>query len=541
LPNGFEAASATVTQGSVVLSGDTMTAVLDGLTNGEAATITLVAVPRQPGSFVNTIRAKSADCETKLQNNEVLQRLRVSLPASDLALSGSPTLPLLAKGALVAYEYRVENKGPQAAHALNFQDTLPAGLLLISAEGTKGTVAANGNSVHCQLVSLAAGASFSIKVVAQVAAAGSLTNVASIAAASSDPDPGNNTVTQSITGAAPSEVADLSVNIRGPGTTTSGAVFRLIINVGNGGPTFANGVTVTNDLGSQLEVLGTSVPPTSANNGAMVFLLGNLPPGFSTNIQVSARASSASGPTNLTAKAEVASYQADPEAGNNTAVSVVSIVPGPAEQPDLKVVILPAATAPHYCAPTVYSVGISNQSATAASGAMVTNWLPVQARYISAAASAGTVLHSPGMVILDLGVLPGHSSALLSVLIQPPGSGVLITRASIGAMDVDSNLADNVAFGATSVETPPEGAPFLIDCITLLEDGGVLLEFPTIPGRDYSIEYGTDLIPSGKALTVITATKDRTQWVDIGPPETEAKPLDVSRRFYRAVLLPQSP
>src|SRR6185369_17818278 len=99
-----------------------------------------------------------------------------------------------------------------------------------------------------QLGSLAVGARISIKVVAQVAAAGPLTNVASIAAASSDPDRRNNTVTQSITGSSPSEVADVSINVRGPGTTTAGAVFRLIINVGNGGPTFANGVMVTNDL-----------------------------------------------------------------------------------------------------------------------------------------------------------------------------------------------------------------------------------------------------------------------------------------------------
>jgi len=92
---------------------------------------------------------------------------------------------------------------------------------------------------------------------------------------------------------------------------------------------------------------------------------------------------------------------------------------------------------------------------------------------------------------------------------------------------------------------PGQSAPLIEQLRLMLAHrevvGGVLLEFPTIPGRDYSIEYGTDLIPSGKALTVITATKDRTQWVDIGPPETEAKPLDVSRRFYRAVLLPQSP
>jgi hypothetical protein len=72
-------------------------------------------------------------------------------------------------------------------------------------------------------------------------------------------------------------------------------------------------------------------------------------------------------------------------------------------------------------------------------------------------------------------------------------------------------------------------------------DPRYVIEFNSIPGRTYTIEYGSN--PDVASITniavpSIVASANVTQWYDDGPPETLSKPASVSARFYLVILQP---
>lgn len=71
-----------------------------------------------------------------------------------------------------------------------------------------------------------------------------------------------------------------------------------------------------------------------------------------------------------------------------------------------------------------------------------------------------------------------------------------------------------------------------------LPNGDVLVEFATIPGRIYAVQYSSDMVNWQTALPVITAPANRVQWIDAGPPGTSSSPAQASVRYYRVILLP---
>ena len=71
-----------------------------------------------------------------------------------------------------------------------------------------------------------------------------------------------------------------------------------------------------------------------------------------------------------------------------------------------------------------------------------------------------------------------------------------------------------------------------------LADGTFMIEFSSVPGQVYYIEYCDDLrnwktvTPSG------TSDANRIQWIDNGPPKTQSFPSNRSSRYYRVIALP---
>jgi hypothetical protein len=79
----------------------------------------------------------------------------------------------------------------------------------------------------------------------------------------------------------------------------------------------------------------------------------------------------------------------------------------------------------------------------------------------------------------------------------------------------------------------------LITNIVMSASGDIVITFPAIPGRTYTVLYGD--FPSTNPLVAqppIVAPANYVQWIDDGPPKTISKPLDASSRFYRVLLNP---
>jgi hypothetical protein len=72
-------------------------------------------------------------------------------------------------------------------------------------------------------------------------------------------------------------------------------------------------------------------------------------------------------------------------------------------------------------------------------------------------------------------------------------------------------------------------------------DTRFVLEFSSIPGRVYTVLYSDDLLTWRAMTPSITASSNRTQVYDDGPPETISKPLSTPHRYYQVLLAPANP
>jgi hypothetical protein len=74
-----------------------------------------------------------------------------------------------------------------------------------------------------------------------------------------------------------------------------------------------------------------------------------------------------------------------------------------------------------------------------------------------------------------------------------------------------------------------------LDRVQFISDGQLTIEFATIPGHTYVVQYSADLISWKAAVPPIIANATKTQWIDSGPPKTDSAPGGVAQRYYRVV------
>jgi len=72
----------------------------------------------------------------------------------------------------------------------------------------------------------------------------------------------------------------------------------------------------------------------------------------------------------------------------------------------------------------------------------------------------------------------------------------------------------------------------------MLPNSTFLLEFSTVAGRTYYIQYSSNLVTWLTAQQPITGNGSRVQWIDNGQPKTDSPPAAQSARYYRLMLLP---
>jgi uncharacterized repeat protein (TIGR01451 family) len=94
-------------------------------------------------------------------------------------------------GQPLTYTLTVAN-GRTAAPGVKVVDTLPAGVVFVSASSTQGTCSYAAGKVTCSIGAMAPGATVTITIVVKPTATGTLVNSASVSARARDTDPANN-------------------------------------------------------------------------------------------------------------------------------------------------------------------------------------------------------------------------------------------------------------------------------------------------------------------------------------------------------------
>lgn len=132
-----------------------------------------------------------------------------------------------------------------------------------------------------------------------------------------------------------------------------------------------------------------------------------------------------------------------------------------------------------------------------------------------------------GVPFVYYGPLPAGGSAELTVEYYVPD------RRTLPTPEYEPRIVPTRRYVASG------GQVFAITTARFL-NGVFILDFQTLAGREYFIQYVNDLNSQAwqTAVPGILGTGSRVQWVDRGPPKTQSPPTSQTSRFYRGMLMP---
>ena len=442
--------------------------------------------------------------------------------AQGFGLSASSSASSILVSNSVTYTINVTNfTGIPLADAM-VTNTLPASVEVSSASTTQGSYAINGSVVLFDLGEFSAGGIAQLTVMAEPTAAGFITNAITVISITVTNTASTNVVVQ-VTNAVIR--ADLGVTITGPvQAVITNDWMTYGVTVTNSGPNAASNVTLTNTLPPGVILKGVS--PTkqfyTVASSNLIFNLGTLADGGYTNLQFTVQ------PTNagvLTFSASVgAAGVLDANTANNfasTNITVIDYLPGA-----LVAVTNSAQTINLQNGLTEQSILLSNTGGSGVPAARVV----VTGLTNQLFNAVGTNNGSP-FVYYSAPLAVGQSVNLL--LQYSPRGFFPFTNGQLQAFAVP--LPD---------WTPPPvsstGANLNISRIVTLTNGDVLIEWPAITNRIYTVVYSGSASFSNAMIAppAVVAPANRVQWIDYGPPATVSAPTNSSARFYRVFLSP---
>ena len=268
---------------------------------------------------------------------------------ADLALAMSATPNPVTVNNVLIYTATVTNNGPSAASNVNLKYTLPAETSEIVAERCN----VSGQTVDCNIGSLASGGSTALTMSLKPTATGSPGTSAQVSGSETDPDTTNNNASATTTvqpeAPPPTKQANISVRLTADpsGSVQENDSVFYVLAVSNSGPDLATDVKLVSDLnitsgtisttatGCAIEPNQAAASPVKVTCNVGTLAAGGTPQ----NITIKAVPSAISGNTaNLNHIAKISATEADPNLSNNQASSTL-VVSKPAQlsisgQPD---------------------------------------------------------------------------------------------------------------------------------------------------------------------------------------------------------------
>ena len=319
-------------------------------------------------------------------------------------------------------------------------------------------------------------------------------------------------------------VADLAVGMTGPAALVFSNDYMVYgVSVTNLGPGTAPNVMLTNTLPTNVVYKSVSPAHTRLGIGTnVVFSLGTLASGAFTNLYLTVQ------PTNAGTLAFVSvvssSGVVDPNPANNSASTNVVVsnffsgqltaYTNSGQVPNGQVGYLEQTIIVSNTGPTLVA------AARVIVSGLTTNRL---------ANAVGTNDGNPFVVYSA--ALDTNQSVSLLLQFYPNRTPFAFGNAQLHPVEVTpldltppANLSSNVNFTG----------------IFQMPSGGMLLEFPTLMNRTYTVEYSSNLLSTNwlAVQPAIVAPANYTFWIDYGPPATLSQPTNSAMRFYRVFLNP---
>ena len=322
LPAGLVYVSSAVSAGSYNSSTGVWT--IGNLANTGTATLTITATVTTASPVVN-IASRSAGNQPDPNGANDTASVVVGGQSADIVINKVADNPTPNLGANVTYTVTATNNGPSNATGVAVTDPLPAGLTLVLATPSAGTIY-NSVTGLWTIGSLANGASATLQITATVRTTNPITNTAT-KTAEDQPDPnGNNDASSAVvTG----QAADLGLTktVSDP-TPAVGTNVTFTVVVTNHGPDAATGVQVGDPLPAGLTFVSATPSQGSYSPASGLWTVNNLANSVTATLLIVATVTVTTPVTNTAVRA--AGSPADPVLANDSAGVLVtgSSIPG---------------------------------------------------------------------------------------------------------------------------------------------------------------------------------------------------------------------
>jgi uncharacterized repeat protein (TIGR01451 family) len=419
-------------------------------------TSTCTINPAATGSLANTATVSSATIDPVPANNSATDTDTLT-PSADIAVTKTDGVATANPGGTVTYTIVVSNAGPSNSPGSGAADTFPAACSSVSttsvaAGGATGNTAGPfAGNINDAALNLPSGSSVTYTSVCtlNVLAAGSLSNTATASAGAgvTDPNPANNSATDTDTINVLN--ADIAVTkTDGVTNATPGGSVTYTIVISNAGPSGAPTATLTDNFPAFCTAVSTtSVAAGGATGNTAGPFAGNinqvlnLPSGGSVTYTSQCTISgAASGSLVNTATGGAGPGITDPTPGNNSATDTDTVGTPP------NVSGTKTAAGTYIVGNNVtYTIILTNSGTTTQAnnpGNEFIDILPATLQLVSANASSGTAVATVGTnTVTWNGSIAGSGSVTITIVatILPAAGGTAVSNQGTINYDADNN------------------------------------------------------------------------------------------------------
>ena len=437
LPAGASFTSATPTESAQ--SGRVVLWNVASIAPGDVRMFTLNGVaPASGGTAVNRARVTAMTGDPDASNNRATASTTI-VPVANLGVTKTGTVAVNPGGS-ITWEIVVSNAGPSAAAAVTLTDNLPVGVDFVSANPTPTNV--NGQVITWDAGSVPANGSlppFSLTVqVDPAAAAGALSNSATVSSTTTDPDNVNNTATFQTT----ITVANLEVTLAGPGAALETDPLNYTVKVKNVGASAAAGVVVTYTFGGAATFV-TSNPLVSPAGGVLAWNVASpIAAGDSALFTVTLMPTAGGGTVNNAASATTTTFDGDPS--NDAAALATNVNPAA----NLGVTMVAAPDPVSAGDIVTYTITVSNAGPSLAQSVQVDVTVPGVGTFVDA---TGGVTPSGLSLQFSAFDLASSDNAVLTYRWNVPAAGSLSSNVIVSAATADPVPANNSVTAAPAI------------------------------------------------------------------------------------------
>ena len=446
LPAGVTFVSATPSQGSCSILGQTVTCALGTMPDGATAQIVVVVRPTIGGTITNLASVASEQADLNPINNDALPLVTTVLPAADLAVqvAAVPAPALFARP--LAYTVTITNRGPNTAANVLLTDGLPALMIFTSAVASQGGCTNAAGVISCALGPVVSGGFALVTITGRPGTVGSSSNLVSVTSGETDLVPSDNSTNVII---AVLDHADLQLAaMPSASNVLLGQDWAVTLVTSNLGPG-TTAATLASILPPGLQFISATPSQGSCTNaaGTLTCQFGFIGATQSVSLSLLTRPSSVGSITNTF---NVSGLLLDGNPTNNTVLTVASVLAN--ANLDLR---LTDAPDPVWLGENItYTLTVTNTGPNTTTGVGVTNTLPTNLTFVASSASQGSCFRNSNTVTCTLGLLAPGSGAVITISARAGTTGFITNSARAGSALPDPALTNNLATQTTRVLSP---------------------------------------------------------------------------------------